>query len=42
MTNESVGKLRKLFVCGQSPWYDNISRVIIDNGELKSLILRYG
>ncbi|WP_164908897.1 transaldolase [Candidatus Velamenicoccus archaeovorus] len=34
------GKLRKLYQMGQSPWYDNIDRRLIDGGELKSLIDR--
>jgi transaldolase len=37
MENPNVNKLRKLYQFGQSPWYDNIDRRLIDNGELKSL-----
>ncbi|MHB1664050.1 MAG: transaldolase [bacterium] len=31
-------KFAKLLECGQSPWLDNISRCMIDSGELKSLV----
>ncbi|MHB8281647.1 MAG: transaldolase [bacterium] len=31
-------KFKKLLECGQSPWLDNISRCMIDSGELKSLV----
>ena len=31
-------KFEKLLECGQSPWLDNISRCMIDSGELKSLV----
>jgi len=34
------GRLKKLYRIGQSPWYDNIDRRLIDHGELKSLIDR--
>ncbi|HAJ57571.1 MAG TPA: transaldolase [Candidatus Omnitrophica bacterium] len=32
-----ISRLKKLYQLGQSPWYDNIDRRIIDNGGLKSL-----
>ncbi len=32
-----VNRLKKLYQFGQSPWYDNIDRRLIENGELKSL-----
>ncbi|MFH1692110.1 MAG: transaldolase [Candidatus Omnitrophota bacterium] len=39
MNNESsVNKIKRLYQFGQSPWYDNIDRRIIDNGELKGLL----
>ena len=31
-------KFEKLLECGQSPWLDNISRCMIDSGELKPLV----
>jgi transaldolase len=34
------GRLKKLYRIGQSPWYDNIDRRLIDHGELKDLIDR--
>lgn len=34
------GRLQKLRALGQSPWYDNIDRRLIENGELKGLIDR--
>lgn len=37
---QNNGKLKKLYRLGQSPWYDNIDRRLIDHGELKSLIDR--
>ncbi len=36
ITNKN--KFEKLLECGQSPWLDNISRCMIDSGELKSLV----
>lgn len=32
-----IDKLKKLYQLGQSPWYDNIDRRLIENGGLKSL-----
>lgn len=32
-----ANKLKKLYQFGQSPWYDNIDRRLIQNGELSSL-----
>jgi transaldolase len=37
MADISVSRLRKLAQMGQSPWYDNIDRRLIENGELKKL-----
>lgn len=37
MADPNINRLRKLYQLGQSPWYDNIDRRLIDNGELKSL-----
>ncbi len=37
MTDAAVNKLKKLCQLGQSPWYDNIDRRLIENGELKKL-----
>ena len=34
------GRLQKLRALGQSPWYDNIDRRLIENGELKGLVDR--
>jgi transaldolase len=31
-------RLKKLYQLGQSPWYDNIDRRLIESGELKSLV----
>ncbi len=36
MTDGSQNKLKRLKQLGQSPWYDNIDRRLIENGELKS------
>ncbi|OIO35046.1 MAG: transaldolase [Candidatus Omnitrophica bacterium CG1_02_44_16] len=36
MSDTPVNKLNKLRQLGQSPWYDNIDRRLIDSGELKS------
>lgn len=33
-------RLKKLYQLGQSPWYDNIDRRLIESGELKSLMSR--
>lgn len=33
-----VNTLKKLYQLGQSPWYDNIDRRLINSGELKSFI----
>ncbi|MDD5020239.1 MAG: transaldolase [Candidatus Omnitrophica bacterium] len=38
--NHNTGRLRQLHHLGQSPWYDNIDRRLIDGGELKGLIDR--
>ncbi len=35
-----VNKLVTLFEMGQSPWYDNIERRLLDNGELAAMIER--
>jgi transaldolase len=40
MPESSLDKLKKLYQLGQSPWYDNIDRRLIENGELKSLFDR--
>jgi len=37
MDATKVNKLKKLYQFGQSPWYDNIDRRLIQNGELSSL-----
>jgi transaldolase len=37
METAAVNKLKKLYQFGQSPWYDNIDRRLIQNGELSSL-----
>ena len=37
MSDTPINKLQKLRQLGQSPWYDNIDRRLIDSGELKSL-----
>jgi len=37
MADSAVSRLRKLSQLGQSPWYDNIDRRLIENGELKKL-----
>ena len=36
MSDTPVNKLQKLRQFGQSPWYDNIDRRLIDSGELRS------
>ncbi|MFA5039613.1 MAG: transaldolase [Candidatus Omnitrophota bacterium] len=36
--SQTTGRLKKLRQLGQSPWYDNIDRRLIENGELKGLI----
>jgi transaldolase len=36
MSDIPINKLQKLRQLGQSPWYDNIDRRLIDSGELKS------
>lgn len=33
----SMNRIKRLYQFGQSPWYDNIDRRLIDSGELKSL-----
>lgn len=38
--NTDISRLKKLFQLGQSPWYDNIDRRLIENGELKALFDR--
>lgn len=35
-----TARLKKLRQLGQSPWYDNIDRRLLENGELKGLISR--
>lgn len=35
--NTDVNRLKKLIQMGQSPWYDNIDRRLIENGELKAI-----
>jgi transaldolase len=37
MPEAGINRLKKLYQLGQSPWYDNIDRRLIENGELKSL-----
>ena len=37
MADSGTTKLKKLYQLGQSPWYDNMDRRLIENGELKSL-----
>ena len=37
MKDSPINKLKKLYQLGQSPWYDNIDRRLIQNGELKTL-----
>ena len=37
-----MNSAQKLITHGQSLWYDNISRDIIDNGELKRMIAEWG
>ncbi len=38
MTDPETNKLKRLYQLGQSPWYDNIDRRLIENGELKLLL----
>ena len=33
-----MGKLNELAALGQSIWYDNIRRALIDSGELQALL----
>jgi len=33
-----MNNLHKLYELGQSPWYDNISRNLLDNGEIQGLV----
>ncbi|MCA9945635.1 MAG: transaldolase, partial [Anaerolineales bacterium] len=33
-----MSKLHELFQLGQSVWYDNISRALLDSGEMQALI----
>lgn len=35
--NTDINRLKKLIQMGQSPWYDNIDRRLIENGELKAI-----
>jgi transaldolase len=35
---ETMSKLHELFQLGQSVWYDNISRALLDSGEMQALI----